>query len=474
VAAGGLALVTGAAALAPGAARAQTDDGAYVAGAAIAEAQPFIVNMVYNNANIGLGVSAASSTFSSSTAKASASPFTFGLTLLLSSLKVCDQIAIPGELLPVATTANSDDGDGGPVEATTGTDDGALRVAAGRVRAVPDATADATVTALDFDLPGLVALTGGSATTHARSDPATMHREVTADTTVDLDLLGGLVRFTGMRFHLAQRADGADSRSTTRSVDHAVELGALSIGGVPVPLPSDPGDAAEAANQLLGPLGVRIGVPELVADGRFGHRLTPMALRIGGDSLFSDLVAAVVATPEFTELQRAVFSGLFDTATCNQLGGLFKQVPQFNSIYNALGLATPIVLAILISALAGDGTIDVQVGTARTSIDDTDYARAALDRSRPDPIRPPAAGPAPRGTTATPTASAPEPEELAIEPTRSERCATTSPAGRPMCWAGRAPLGAVVALGATAALLAADELRRRRRLLASQELPDEP
>lgn len=462
----GAMVVTG---LAPGPARAQNDQAAaYLPGAALAEAQPFILNMVYNNANIGLGVSAASSAFVSTTAKASASPFTFGLTQLLSSLKVCNEFAIPPEALPRATTVSSDEGDGGPVELTTGNDGGPLKVAQGRVRAVPNAQADATVAALSLDLPGLVTLAGGSATTKAVSDPATQRRAVTADTTVDLSLLGGLVRFTGMRFHLAQTVTGPDRRTSKRAVEHAVELGALSIGGVPVPLPSDPALAADAANQVLGPLGLRIGVPTLVEEGRFGHRLTPMALSIGGESLFSDLVASVVGTPEFTNVQNAVFSGLFDSKSCNQLGGLMKGIPAFNSLYNALGIATPILLAVLLGALAGNGTIDVQVGTARTSIDDTDYGRDALNRTPPTRTVPTVAPVIPR--VATPNGgTAPAVEELAGESVLSASCATTSPAGRPMCWAGRAPLGAVLALGATAALLVVDELRRRRRTPFSEE-----
>ena len=56
----------------------------YTPGSGLAESAPFGVNLVYNNANVGLSAAASSATYAATTAKAAATPFAFGLASLVS------------------------------------------------------------------------------------------------------------------------------------------------------------------------------------------------------------------------------------------------------------------------------------------------------------------------------------------------------------------------------------------------------
>jgi hypothetical protein len=295
-----------------------------------------------------------------------------------------------------------------------------------------------------------------------------MSRKVSANTSVDLSLLGGLVTLSGMRFHLEQVSVGADARTAVRSVEHSVGFGTVTVAGAPVPLPDGLTAGATALNTVLTPLGIQIIPPALVDEGQFSHRLTPLTLRIGGRSVYSDLVAALAGTPQLIELQQLLFGTLFDTTNCNQLGGLLTQIPQLNSTYNALGIATPILLAVVLNALAGGGSIDVQVGGIRSRIDDTRYEPPAVARrsSDSDGVTTPAASDGPSASIAATTS----PPAVDGTPARSStRCASLSPAGRPGCWSGAAPIGALLAAAVCGGLLASDEVRRRRHL-ATREL----
>ena len=322
-----------------------------------------------------------------------------------------------------------------------------------------------TPKAFGIDLAGIVAVSGGESHARATSDPSTRTRRVTADTRADATLLDGLIRLTGMSFHLEQTSFGDDARTSERAVASSVDFGTLSIAGVPVPLPDDPSAAAGQLNTLLGPLGVKVLPPELLAQGRFGQQLTPLTLRIGGDSANSDLLAQLVGNPQLTDLQRQLQDGLFDSVDCDQLAGLLQPYPQLNSIYNAIGIAAPIFIAVLVNALAGGGSIDVQIGGARTRIDDTAYAPAPFTRPTAGAV--PTASPSPTGAMTSPgqgAATGPAPAATAPPAVRAAAvttCATTSPAARPGCWSGLAPIGAIGAFLLFGGLLVADEVRRR-------------
>jgi hypothetical protein len=122
----------------------------------------------------------------------------------------------------------------------------------------------------------------------------------------------------------------------------------------------------------------------------------------------------------------------------------------------------------VIGSLDGGGELDLNLGGAQTTIDDTYYrtpsigspaflttegavagASARTQRSDPSTVEvAPAAGVIPV-------------TQLAVRQDAS--CHTTSGVGHPMCWAGHAAAGAIAVAAFTVALLAADEALRRRR-----------
>ena len=460
-------MLTGAVVVAGTASVRAQEAASYTPGSAFAEAQPFGITIVYNSANIGVGVGTARAQYSSSSAKAVGAPFNFGLAGLITSLQFCGVSPVPPGSLPEPLEASTDAAGGQPVERSAGSQQG-VAFGAARLRAAPNASAEADVTALGFDLPTIAAFSGGRSHARVVSDPAGRARSAAADTSGDLVLLDGLVRLEGMRFRVAQTSVGADHRASERGAESDVALGALTLAGVPVPLPDDPDQGVAALNTLLGPLGLRFRAPQVVAEGSNGLRMTPLTVSIGGDSLYSDLVRQLGSDPALVGLQRALQTGLFDSTTCAQLGGVMQAFPQLNSLYNVIGVLAPVFLAVVVSAAGGDGSIDVEVGGARTKIDDTLY-EGSFTRREPAAVSPaPAHRPAVAAPATDGVAAPPDVETIGPVARASTRCATTSPAGRPGCWRGLAPLGALAALGVTAALLAVDEVRRRRTTSMSE------
>ena len=437
----------------------------YAPGSGLAETAPFGVNVVYNNANIGLVVAQSNAGFASTSAKATATPFGFGLANLVAAITLCGEHPIPSGLMPAALIANSDEGNGQPVERYAGDTQG-FALGSAHVRAASGADAQADTLAFALDLAGIAAVSGGESHTRATSDAVTHTRRVTADTVADLSLLSGLIHLDGMSFHLEQTSVGEDARTSERMVASDVAFGTFTLAGVPIPLPDDPSAATAQLNNLLGPLGLQVLAPQLVADGQFGHRLAPMTFRLGGQSAYTDLVAQLAGNAQIIGLQDQLQKGLFDTQNCDQLAGLLQPLPQINALYNAIGIAAPILAAVIISALAGGGSIDIQVGGARTRIDDTLYTAPTFSRAGSAAGADPAAalGPAPAapGASASPAPAAlAAPGPLPAAATKTI-CATTSPASRPGCWSGLAPVGAVAAFLLFGGLLATDEVRRRR------------
>jgi hypothetical protein len=160
--------------------------------------------------------------------------------------------------------------------------------------------------------------------------------------------------------------------------------------------------------------------------------------------------------------------------------------PVRDKIVNALlgyscKFGTPLTVGdILLSALNGTGSLDLQFGGVTAGSEGRAYANPfgptgqappPVANSGPtttgrDPAPPAAAatGHLPSGTSATsPSATAPQ---LAGAQTRTESCASTSPANWPRCSNGAALAAGLIGLTAVGSVAGADWLvtRRRRRL----------
>jgi hypothetical protein len=157
--------VAGAAWTAPGLTASAAEE-PFTPGAGLIEAAPYGVNIVYNNANVGLTVAGASASYSSTSAEATATPFGFGLANLVAAITLCGEHPVPDGAFGTPIEAKSDDGGGQPVDVRGGTD-GPFAFGAGHARAVAGADALAETKAASLDIPGLATIEGGRADARA-------------------------------------------------------------------------------------------------------------------------------------------------------------------------------------------------------------------------------------------------------------------------------------------------------------------
>lgn len=386
---------------------------------------------------------------------------------------MCSQ-APPSPPLPAPLTADTGtNGNRASVSARDSTGGGAIGVRS--VSAQPGSHAAAEFSAVTSVFPALAQIGNGRAFAEVRAAPGTEHRSASATVDMsDVSALGGAIRLGGLHWELGQSETGADSRNDRRVHSERFSLDSIAVGPItiPVPSPADLPRAVTSANTLLVPLGLALQLP--VASTGIGgdqHTLSPLTIAVGGSQArWAPVVARLLADPNFLAAQKALSGLLFDPANCNELGGLLKPTGPLNVYYNFFGAAAPLVLAILGQALSGSGDIAIELGGVSTNLDDVFYLPATFDFA----VTPPSALPtAPNGSTPVtpplvgvpPDAPAPVDAGSSIEAiTSGSRCATTSPAGRPRCWLGEAPLAAVATSAVVLGLLGVDEVHRRRRL----------
>lgn len=334
--------------------------------------------------------------------------------------------------------------------------------------AKPNSSGESSITVSDYTLPGL--LTIGGATAHAitaaNGDRET--RRANAVTKVaDITLLGGMVRITGMRWDLTQTRNGTDSRTSKVKVEHTFSFDGLTVNGIHVPIATPDGAAAavKTANGLLKPAGLSFELPKFVDNGKGRQSMTPFVVKIGGpDFLLTPVLGAVLSNEQVVNLQGDLFKTLFDPTNCEQLLGLMQKIsPELNAQYNTVGKVAPLLVAALMGFLSG-GSTTLSIGGVTVSLDDQYYA--PLDFGGPGFVQAPGT-PAVPAVEGTQTSTLPEIRSLAGKDsvsTKSSACHTRSPAGKPRCWRGLAPLGAALAGLVAVGSLAADEVTTRRRL----------
>ena len=119
--------------------------------------------------------------FASTSAKATATPFAFGLANLVAAITCAVSTRSRPASMPTALTANSDEGNGQPVERTPATTKGSPW-APRTCGPLPVPMPRPTRVAFGIDLAGIAAVSGGESHARATSDAATRTRRVTADT----------------------------------------------------------------------------------------------------------------------------------------------------------------------------------------------------------------------------------------------------------------------------------------------------
>jgi hypothetical protein len=461
-------------------------DSSATPGQGIATAYLLHLGIPYNGADLGVTLGLTNGQYQDSTAKASSQTFEPGVLTLISNLRVCNQSSLPPGLLPKPLEVDTDSSNGKPATLSTAGPSGPA-VGAQSVSVAPNSNGTAENSGLSFALPGLVDLTNGHVHSEASWDPAHQVRTVTSS--VDLGTLSllnslplGGIQLGGLRWVLQQVVAGPDNRADRRSVTSSFTMGSAKVFGLTLPIPG--ADRAQqlfdSINALSAPFGLQLHAPKLVPDGQFGLAYTPFTIALGGKTLLGPLLSPLLGGASINQIERALSPGVFDTRSCNELGGLLKGAPALNAGWNGLGAAAPVVIGALAAAIDGQAEVDISVGNVRTSVDDTYYPFSTGMGTSGSSSTVPASSAASGRSGGTGGAvlgpdravQAPSIGAVALAPAPQRtllnaghvRCETTSPVGWPGCWKGNAPVAAGAAGALTMGLLVADEVFRRRRL----------
>jgi hypothetical protein len=455
-----------------------------------AQAQSLDMDIEDSGANINVFAGQTTASYQDDEANAASSNIDIPLSSLLGSLQVCSK---PPPSVPLPTPLDVNTGTNGNTAPTSASDSTAVGLDGSRsVQATPGSHADGQDSLSGLALPGVVQVDGANSRAQIDADTTTMSRTATATSDIStVSLLNGLVKLRGLHWQLQQTTTGPDNRSDQRASAASFSMGSITVGAVTIPVPSsaDLPQSIGIANGLLAPLGVNLRLP-VRSSTTDGQALSPLVVAVGGNKdQWGPVIAKLLGNATFNQLQMTVTGTLFDPVYCNELDGLLKDTGELNLYWNFLGAAAPLVIGIFGQALGGSGEIDFEVGGVSTTLNDTYYAPVtfgAPSNGSPESfttsLLPASAGGvsgsalATIPSTTTAGGKVPVKSALGVPTSRSPsavitRCETSSPAGRPMCWVGRAPLGAALTGAGIIAVFAADEvfLRRRARRRGREE-----
>ncbi len=212
-------------------------------------------------------------------------------------------------------------------------------------RGIPSAHSE--VRLADVDLPGLLRVEGGHSTAVTEVvDGKTRVAEATV-TVASISLAGGLVVLDGLRWKAIQRTGAAEQ------ADASFSLGALIVGGAP--LATDLHDLVPvlaAVNEVLAPVGLIVGAPEVLHRGNGAVDATPISVGLINSPLGADVLGPLVAGVR--PLLIPVFDALINTNSTLGLAGLLGDL--------GLGVAD------------GSGGIELSIGGATARTDDAVFA----------------------------------------------------------------------------------------------------
>lgn len=319
--------------------------------------------------------------------------------------------------------------------------------------AAPHSKADAAVGGVRLDVPGLLTVVGGAATSGAQLIPGKQRTATATSTLGRLALAGGVVELEGLQWR-ATEASGA-----TKASEAGFTLGAVVVGGqrMPVTDTASLAHALDAANKALEPIGLAVHAPT-VQPTQTGSYVTPLRLSIN-------------STPQL----RALLAPSLDAVqpVRSQLLELVSPLAMSPDCGMAKALGFGYLIADLALIVMGDGG-GLDLGRARAGTDATAYANPLDSRFGSIvppglPVVPPVPAQAqttPLGPAAAvpPTAPAPAPQALdvaaptTVVPVAAVCRSTHTDEG---CAGRNGLLAAWLALAVVLVLAAADWLRRR-------------
>ncbi|HEX3829634.1 MAG TPA: hypothetical protein VHV82_20430 [Sporichthyaceae bacterium] len=437
-------------------------DTGFVAGSGTSSAGVVGVGIRSAGAAIGFGLGQVRTRFAGAQGNASAAEVDLGLFDTLAKAPLAcgysfDK-AVPPGFVPAPAVVSSGDGAAQKRTASAGAG-GPLQFGGQYAAAAPNASATATVDATSLDLPGVVEMLGGTASSTATLVPGSQRASAAQASMGGLSLAGDLVQLRGLGWTAAHRT-GAQSDATA-----GFTVDSMTVAGKPMPT-GDPGQlqtAITAANQALAGIGLSLNPPTL-RTASTGISVGPLRLSISATpQLRAVLAAALIGIqPLRTQLLAAV-APLQASPDC----GLARAL---GFGYLAADLAT--------LALGDGGAVDLDLGGAAAGTDGTAYANpfdngyGLIHPGAPlAPMLPSASGVVP----ASAASISPEPGEPVVGPapvpapppgaprqvalaTASESCRSASGGG---CAGRHGPLAGWLILALVVVLATADRLVRR-------------
>ena len=324
--------------------------------------------------------------------------------------------------------------------AADGTDAGGIITK--HVEATTEPTSKSVTTHAPLTLPGIADVKGARSEARTRWLANGVREAVGTSDIASLDIAGGMVKITGLHWESTFRS-GVEAKR-----QGSFTLGSMTISGAPVPV-NDPAMAFAAANQVLQPLGLALGLP-------FAHEaqgflvVDPMQVAVIPNALRDTTLGTVFAAmqPVRDQLIAAVFAAdcrLEDVVT---------------------------VVDIAIGSVSGAGTFALELGGVSTTsreIKETSFLQriGGLPPVAPPSVLEPVAPAAPATVTAAPTS--PAAPVAASAPVRTVRAAPSLAGSRVREEKGGTLLWVAligVALLLLAALLDVYKMRRAQRARA--------
>jgi hypothetical protein len=374
------------------------------------------------------------------------------LGLVLANTEFCGRSTLPLESQPHPLAAYSADGKQHRTLGTKGLGEEAVSVDP------TTGSASATTTTIDQGLPGVLSVRGRS---HAAVRYVDGRQQVaTSGVTEDITLLGGQVRFEGMRW-TATRVSGI---SQTRRTDFS--FGRVFIGGAPLEAPdSAPAATIKAVNTVLAPVGLSVREPVRSTNQHTGSvAIGPFTLRFSGSSV-----------------ERSVFGPLGDGFVTfenllKSLGSPGDNCAELRQLIFNLNNNTGTLGHVFLAIAQGAGALDVQFGgVAAAAQNPTLFDNPFGSGGPPPPIvgpptSPPKTTPTTPGKVTAPGAATVGGQPVAAPPAvavANERCVSTSPSTAHGCWHGLATVASTGALAVGILLLLTDAAVTRRRRTAA-------
>jgi hypothetical protein len=437
----------------------------FVPGTGTSSAEVARIQMRTSGAAIGFGFGVARARFAGAQGNAEADSVDLGLFNTLSKAPLAcgysmDRLFPPGAM-PAGVVVSSSDGAAQKRTASAG-DGGPLQFGRQYGSAAPDASAAATVDGMSLDLPGVLNILGGTASSTTKLVPGAQRASAADSALGRMTLAGGVVELDGLHWT-------ADHRTGDRSEATAgFSIGSMTVAGSPLPT-GDPGQlqaAFAAATTALIPSGLSLAEPEITRTDN-GIAVGPLRLSVSATpALRTALAAGLLAIQPLRTQLLSFVAPLQAGPDC----GLARAL---GFGYLAIDLAT--------LALGDQGALDLELGGAAAGTDGTAYA-SPFDSGYglihpvvpPPPVLPgtvpgpPVTRPATARSAGIPAAppNATTVAPLSPQPVRPVEITAVAMSCRSLdgggCTAGHARLAGWLVLGLIAALAVADRLRSRR------------